>query len=832
MSKDKHTFNTNTLKNNYNSQTNMFFSDAIEQWNKEQDMFLQQNTAELEAKPVSGKKFITSLGSTLSGIFHNKKLFPCIILVFYIALIFHMLDTVLNFIKSVYFIDTVYFNYSSVNVILWLCLPIIMFIWSTCFKSWNFHMRKHCILWLTTISLIFEMVKYVYLISFSIFVPLLIKLPLVRGVTCAMVLYLIRLVLLLCTLGFVVWMLVFIFNLFSNTYTKKDIETFRLNNYVNKNAFAAFDKYAYNVSAIWRMSSGFRFVIGEADRFLHMLVNGVTGSGKTSSMLIPMIVDDMDTKVRNEDTLKKKLVNAVKKGKITLNEPFKDEDFSLKYFSSKEGYEDLLFLLQKKYRSAGMTIMAPDASLTDQVYDFCMKRNIPCNRIDPEPDTTTMLSKEGCVGFNPLLMPKGITKNHPRYHTLVVQKATLFADVIQAIAELGGKSEQYFASINRNIITAFVILLELTYEETEGKPPTPENLQEWINDFSRVQPYHKLLVSNTDLAKKYKFVVDFINYDILGAGQKDMLNQARGLRIMINELLANPSVKGILCADNSVDQDKMLAEGQITVVNYSQEMGDRDATALGLFFALSFNNACLRRPGTEDTRIPHFYVIDEFPVLLHPQFEKCVTLFRKFRVASCFALQTLDQMNKNDMTRYLSGVLQGNCAHQILYGRVNTTEMKQYQELAGTEGVVVEQEAVSQTSLTSLNPSYTYSNRTSISEENVLSGGEIRNRAFQEVTVFSVKNGSTVKPFHARLSFLEKAKKRKQKRYYVDWEELYQEYGETTGSIDDTKLLFCSGKNNVLLETIGTVNETTNEDGFDNNQSQTDVDDDDVLFDE
>ena len=91
MSKDKHTFNTNTLKNNHNSQTNMFFSDAIEQWNKEQDMFLQQNTAELEAEPVSGKKFITSLGSTLSGIFHNKKPFPCIILVFYIALIFHIL---------------------------------------------------------------------------------------------------------------------------------------------------------------------------------------------------------------------------------------------------------------------------------------------------------------------------------------------------------------------------------------------------------------------------------------------------------------------------------------------------------------------------------------------------------------------------------------------------------------------------------------------------------------------------------------------------------------------------------------------------------------------
>lgn len=812
----------------YSSGTNTVFEEKMQSWQNAQDALLYAEKEEYENELAAPGENTSKINKGALKAFKQEKLYPYLILAFYIILALHLVSSVIDYVHSVYFVDTEYFNYNSLNVIFWMCTPIIMFIWSTNYKFWNFHLRKYIILWLTTLSIIFELSKFAYLIAFSVFIPLIIKMPLVRGITCVMILYLMQLVLLLFTLTFVIWMAVLAFKLFTNRYTKEDIEAFRINDYINKNTFATFDKYAYNVSVIWKMKTGFKFIIGEKDRFLHMMVDGVTGSGKTSSMLIPMIVGDLDTKVKNEDTLKKQAFEAVRKGELTMKEPFEDKDFNINKFVVKEGHEAVLKKLAKSYRSAGMTIMAPDASLTDQVYDFCEKRGIPCNRIDPEFEPETNKKKPGCVGFNPLYLSPSITPNHPRYHTLVVQKATLFSDVLQAIAELGGKSEQYFASINRNIITAFVILLELTYSKLHnGKQPTPEHLQLLVNDFSRVTTYFNELKSNAEYKERYKFVIDFIQYDIIGEGKKDMLNQARGLRIMLNELLANPSVKEILCSENSIDQDKMLAEGQITVVNYSQEMGDRDATALGLFFALSFNNACLRRPGTEDTRIPHFYVIDEFPVLLHPQFEKCVTLFRKYRVASCFAIQTLDQMEKNDMTRYLSGVLQGNCAHQILYGRVNTTEMKKYQDLAGTEGVATEQDTVSQTSLTSLNPGYSYSTRTTITDENVMSGGEMRNRAFQEVTVFSVKNGSTVKPFHGRLSFLEYAKKQKVKRYHVDWSSLYDDYCADDENVDDTTLLFHAGSVDSLISAAGTITETESDsdDEGTTNEAVTDTED-------
>ena len=61
-----------------------------------------------------------------------------------------------------------------------------------------------------------------------------------------------------------------------------------------------------------------------------------------------------------------------------------------------------------------------------------------------------------------------------------------------------------------------------------------------------------------------------------------------------------------------------LANGEVTVCNYNLASGDTDAVAFGLFFLLSFNNAVLSRPGNENTRIPHFFYVDELPVLIHP----------------------------------------------------------------------------------------------------------------------------------------------------------------------------------------------------------------------
>lgn len=108
-------------------------------------------------------------------------------------------------------------------------------------------------------------------------------------------------------------------------------------------------------------------------------------------------------------------------------------------------------------------------------------------------------------------------------------------------------------------------------------------------------------------------------------------------------------------------------------MNYALELGS-DSTVFGLFFMLSMINAVYRRPGGEIKKLPHFFYIDELPVLLHPRIEGCFSLFRQFRVAMFVAVQSLAQMEKSNNTAFLKDVLLGNCAHHFVFGRAAAQE--------------------------------------------------------------------------------------------------------------------------------------------------------------
>ena len=113
---------------------------------------------------------------------------------------------------------------------------------------------------------------------------------------------------------------------------------------------------------------------------------------------------------------------------------------------------------------------------------------------------------------------------------------------------------------------------------------------------------------------------------------------------------------------------------EVTLCNYDLASGDSNAVAFGLFFLLSFNNAVLSRPGTENTRTPHFFYIDELPVLLHSSLEKLFLVSEIPRSMFC-AIQTLDQFEKNELTKYLKGVVLGS-AHIFVFGRSALSDME------------------------------------------------------------------------------------------------------------------------------------------------------------
>lgn len=705
----------------------------------------------------------------------------------YLLTILHIIFVVIDCMKNIY---NVSMRDAHVNYVLWavfLLAPFLAWFYSTQLEYYNFTNRKLRTFSLCIVNGCFFLLDFMLYFSIQLIVPLVLKIPLSPFITESMVVNLCRLLLVISTILPPVLTGCSIYKLLGDDSVKETILGFRLNHYIDRRENAA---YSYDMNVVKELDTGKPHTIKQQDRTLHTIIDGTTGTGKTSSIISVAVADDFDQRLINEEYQRKEILKLLKKDKVCLNHPMDDLDFSMNAFSPTEDGKAEFDAILKTATSAGVTVLAPNAALADEVYDLAQARALKVNRVDP-----TILEdgshKEGFVGFNPLYISPTLS---PLFRNLeVTKKARVCADVLQALYEMNGKGDPYFTSLNRNVTTCLIVLILLTYdslhkrnpndERFSNKYPTLQILQDILYDFNKSKVYVKEFnyltstYSPEELGYKkrdYQFVIDLVNKDLLGEGREKMFDQARGLRTLIDEFLSNPLYRQVLCCQESIDMDAMLSENQITVVNYALELGRSDAVAFGLFFALSFNNAVLRRP--LKGRTPHYYYIDEFPVLLHPSMEECFTLFRQYNVAMCVAIQTLDQMNRSEFTKYLRGIVQGNCATQFVFGRISTTEMDLYERLGGTKKEAVEQRSVSETSLSMENTSMSFSVRSSMQDVNVLDGSKMRTLQFQEVTVFTVNEGSPLPPFYGKVSFLKKYKRLKRKRISYNWSEYFPEH--------------------------------------------------------
>ena len=112
----------------------------------------------------------------------------------------------------------------------------------------------------------------------------------------------------------------------------------------------------------------------------------------------------------------------------------------------------------------------------------------------------------------------------------------------------------------------------------------------------------------------------------------------------------------------------------------------------------------------------------------------------------------------------------GNCAHQIIFGRVSTTEMDIFSKMAGETLEHVTQETVTETAITAELPAYSYSRRSTPTLSERFSGTVFRYLGFQEVIFFSVNNSSPIYPFRGKVNFLPKPREKSAPRLKIEWE--------------------------------------------------------------
>jgi len=265
--------------------------------------------------------------------------------------------------------------------------------------------------------------------------------------------------------------------------------------------------------------------------------------------------------------------------------------------------------------------------------------------------------------------------------------ASIIADVLKSMQQSeGAKEEAFFANLTSDAFQNLSILLKEMYPRlNNGTLPSLEDVLDMLYNFDKVEEMTEDMKKIPELAEKYKLLIAYFEKNFYkptlningfeipgtrGSGRKDTERYLYGAITQLNNLLRHPGIKKALCGrTNVIDFDKALREGKvITACSRKGELGIIASKAFGMFFILQFQDAVLRRPGSEDSRIPHFLFIDEFPEYINKDTEVMFTLFRKYRCGATIAIQNLSQLEKHKGLEYYRQVVLANTKTQIVFG--------------------------------------------------------------------------------------------------------------------------------------------------------------------
>ena len=441
-------------------------------------------------------------------------------------------------------------------------------------------------------------------------------------------------------------------------------------------------------------------VVSEKKRMESTLVQGATGTGKTAMVLLPMSSRDLEKKYFLREYSKKIAFSLLKRGIAYIEGPFSNEyinlNFSLNYIMPKRGrekdfYKELEDLILYKnestgevvYRNVGVTVVENDGKYVSDFTNVAHNFDINVLTIDPaDPEHT--------LSMNPFAIKDP------------AKVASIIADVLKSMQQSeGAKEEAFFSNLTSDAFQNLAILLKEMYPRLHnGELPSLEDVLDLLYNFDKVEEMTEDMKKIPELAEKYKLLIAYFEKNFYkpslningfeipgtrGSGRKDTERYLYGAITQLNNLLRHPGIKKALCGrHNVIDFDKALREGQvITACSRKGELGIIASKAFGMFFILQFQDAVLRRPGSEDSRIPHFLFIDEFPEYINKDTEVMFTLFRKYRCGAMIAIQNLSQLEKYKGLEYYRQVVLANTKTQIVFGDTTPEDSEYWNKAFG-----------------------------------------------------------------------------------------------------------------------------------------------------
>lgn len=406
----------------------------------------------------------------------------------------------------------------------------------------------------------------------------------------------------------------------------------------------------------------------EIRRFESTLVVGVSGAGKTSLVFEPWVAQDISKKYFYRESSKTLAVAALKTGIATLNAPYDNNyinrNFSLNMLLPVDSKKNIFDSYFKKliyfqsssktvFRNLGITYMAPDEETVYKVKDICDNFGMTYNLIDP--------NNPNSPGLNPFAF------DDP------VQTALSISTVLKGFYtdKNPEMAQAYQENFSNQVIENLAILLKVMYPKlNDGKLPNIGDMLKLLNNFELIEKMCKILEMDPELSVKYENQIGYFKKNFY----HDSPNIAEMQKIVsipmaqLDTLLRYPGVKNILCnRNNNLNFDKILENGDICLVCTRRgDLGETAHKAFGLFFLLLMQFSVLRRPGNENTRIPHFLYIDEFPDFICPATENIFTVYRKYRVGTVISAQTRAQLLSHG--EKLGNTIISNCSNKIVFG--------------------------------------------------------------------------------------------------------------------------------------------------------------------
>ena len=447
-------------------------------------------------------------------------------------------------------------------------------------------------------------------------------------------------------------------------------------------------------------NSGESIVIPENRRMESTLIQGATGTGKTTTLMLPMCASDLEKKFFFRELSKELCFKALEDGLAYLAVPYSEEQIN-KYFSPyfvrpikgkekqfKEALKDIIKYENEEtgelvYRDLGITVLEPDGQYVSDFKQVAANFGIEVLTIDP--------SDPNSYGINPFI------NKEP------AKVASIISTVLKGMSESENPSSNnaFFAQVTQQALENLAILLKIIYPQmNNGQVPTLEDMLALLYDYDKVEEMCEEVKKDPVLSVKYKILIKYFEKNFykppldingrpvigtVGSNRKETEQFLYGATTQLDNLMRNKDVRRILCSrDNNINLDHVLAHGQcVAVCSRRGKLGALLSKPFGMFYILTMQDAVLRRPGEENTRIPHFMYIDEFPDFVNKETETCFTLFRKYRCAMIIAIQNLSQLERVKSMKFYKQVVLSNCKTVLIFGDTNKEDSEYWSKAFG-----------------------------------------------------------------------------------------------------------------------------------------------------